>query len=249
MWLHEMHWVDRTYRSRVRSELVCFTVKVKETDLFVSAERDLTAEAFAAAAAGRQEIEQYIERAPEFARALAPVSVADDAPPIVREMAAAAAAAGVGPMAAVAGALAEHVGRALLDHSPQVIVENGGDLFIASTAPRTVAIFAGESPLSERVGLAVKPEQTPIGVCSSSGTVGPSLSLGRADAAVALAPSAALADAAATALGNLVHSAADIRAALDRAQAIPDLLGAVIIIGDQMGAWGQVELVPIEPRK
>jgi ApbE superfamily uncharacterized protein (UPF0280 family) len=88
--------------------------------------------------------------------------------------------------------------------------------------------------------------QTPIGICTSSGTVGPSLSLGRADAAVALARSAALADAAATALGNLVQSAADIARALERAQAIPDLLGAVIIIGDQMGAWGEVELVPID---
>lgn len=242
-----MPWVERSYRQRVRSDLVSFAVKVKETDLFVSAESDLSEQALAAATDGRRQIEEQIARHPEFARALAPVPVADDAPALVRKMAKGAQAAGVGPMAAVAGALAEHVGRALLSHSPQVIVENGGDLFVASTAPRTASIFAGGSPLSERVGLALKPEQTPIGICTSSGTVGPSLSLGRADAAVALARSAALADAVATALGNIVYSPDDIRAALDRAQSIPGLLGAIIIIGDQMGAWGEVELVPVEP--
>jgi ApbE superfamily uncharacterized protein (UPF0280 family) len=241
-----MPWVERTYRQRVRSDLVAFAVKLRETDLFISAESDLSDQALAAATDGRRQIEEQIARDPEFGRSLAPVPVGDDAPALVREMAAAAQAAGVGPMAAVAGALAEHVGRTLLAHSAQVIVENGGDLFIVSTAPRTASIFAGESPLSERVGLAIKPEQTPIGVCTSSGTVGPSLSLGRADAAVALARSAALADAAATALGNLVQSAADIARALERAQSLPGLLGVIIIIGDQMGAWGEVELVPVD---
>jgi ApbE superfamily uncharacterized protein (UPF0280 family) len=241
-----MRYTERSYRRRVRSELVSFTVTVKETDLFISAESDLTAEATAAACDARRQIEEEIARDPEFARSLAPLPIRPDAGPLVREMLTAASAAGVGPMAAVAGAVAEHVGRALLAHSPQVIVENGGDLFIASAQSRTVSIFAGESPLSERVGLVVKPEQTPLGVCTSSGTVGPSLSLGRADAAVALACSAALADAAATALGNIVQSPDDLPRALERAQAIPNLLGAVIIIGDRMGAWGDVELAPTE---
>jgi ApbE superfamily uncharacterized protein (UPF0280 family) len=244
-----MPWIDRTYRRRVRSDLVSFTVKVKETDLFLSAESDLAAAALAAATDARREIENRIAADPEFARSLTPLPLADEAPAIIREMLSAAAAAGVGPMAAVAGAVAERVGRALLDRSAQVIVENGGDLFIASTQPRTAAIFAGDSPLSERVGLIVKPDQTPLGVGASSGTVGPSLSLGRADAAIATARSAALADAAATALGNLVQSADDLPRALERAQSIAGVLGAVIIIGDQVGAWGEVELTPLDPER
>ncbi len=119
-------------------------------------------------------------------------------------MAAAAQTAGVGPMAAVAGAIAECVGRELLEFSPEVIVENGGDIFLKVSHRRTVGIFAGDSPLTGRIGIQIEARDTPLGVCTSSGTVGHSLSFGRADAVVVLAPAAALADAAATAIGNRV---------------------------------------------
>ncbi|MCA1989441.1 MAG: hypothetical protein LDL07_09915, partial [Desulfarculus sp.] len=83
----------------------------------------------------------------------------------------------------------------------------------------------------------------PLAVCTSSGTVGHSLSLGRADAATILAKDAALADAAATALGNRVRTAADLATALDWAQGVPGVLGALVIKGSQLAAWGEVELV------
>jgi len=82
-------------------------------------------------------------------------------------------------------------------------------------------------------------------VCTSSATVGHSLSLGRADAACVLAPSAALADAAATALGNRVHGPDTIAPALSWVATLPDILGAVVIVGEKLGAWGRVELVPL----
>ena len=148
-------------------------------------------------------------------------------------------------MAAVAGALAERVGRALEPLSAEVIVENGGDIYLKVASPATVSLFAGKSPLSHRVGLKIDPELTPLGVCTSSGTVGHSFSFGRADAACVLAPNAALADAAASALGNRVQQAGDIAAALEWAAALPDILGAVVIVGDKLGAWGRVELVPL----
>ena len=103
-----------------------------------------------------------------------------------------------------------------------------------------MSLFAGKSPLSHRVGLRIDPELTPLGVCTSSGTVGHSFSFGRADAACVLAPSAALADAAASALGNRVQQAGDIAAALEWAAALPEILGAVVIVGDKLGAWGRV---------
>jgi len=162
-------------------------------------------------------------------------------------MIAAARRVGVGPMAAVAGALAERVGRALAQEplNPEVIVENGGDLYLEVTSPAIVSLFAGKSPLSHRVGLRIEPDLSPLGVCTSSGSVGHSLSFGRADAACVLAHKASLADAAATALGNLVPDAGAIGAALAWAASIPEILGAVVVVGDKLGAWGRVELVPL----
>jgi ApbE superfamily uncharacterized protein (UPF0280 family) len=151
--------------------------------------------------------------------------------------------AGVGPMAAVAGAIAEYVGRDLLGYSNEVIVENGGDIFLAMTDPATIAILAGSSPLSNRLGLRADFPQGSVGICTSSGTVGHSLSLGAADAVVVLSESTALADAVATALGNKVGDGADIEAALAAGKAIEGVLGLVVIVGARLGVWGQVELV------
>jgi uncharacterized protein len=236
----------RTYRTRMaRPGLVGFRVAVKETDLWVLAARDFSAEVREIVIQERQLLETYIAGHPGFLTALTPWPADRFAPPVVREMIEAAAAAGVGPMAAVAGALAARVGRHLAPLSPEVIVENGGDIFLAIAQPATVALFAGQSPLSHRVGLNLDPGLGPLGVCTSSASVGHSLSFGRADAACVLAESAALADAAATALGNRVQGADSITPALAWAAALPDILGAVIIVGEKLGAWGRVEIVPL----
>ena len=233
----------RTYRHWVADgDLVAFRVAIKETDLYLRACSLLGEECLAAIRCCREPLERYMQQYPLFGTALEPVAVTDDAPQIIRDMAAAASRAGVGPMAAVAGAIAESVGRELLQHTPQIIVENGGDVFLASLTTRTVGVYAGDSPFTGRMVIEVRPEEMPIGICTSSGTVGPSLSYGCADAVIALSPSAALADAAATAIGNLVKDASDIQRGLDRAREIEGLGGVVIIVGDQLGVWGQVRL-------
>jgi uncharacterized protein len=236
----------RTYRARMaRPGLMGFRVAVKETDLWVLAARDFSPEVREIVIQERRQLEAYIAGHPEFLTTLVPWPPDPFAPPVVREMIEAAAAAEVGPMAAVAGALAARVGRQLAPLSPEIIVENGGDIFLAIQQPATVALFAGKSPLSHRVGLNLDPGLSPLGVCTSSATVGHSLSLGRADAACVLAKSCALADAAATALGNRVQGPDTIASALAWVAALPDILGAVVIVGDKLGAWGQVELVPL----
>jgi len=236
----------RTYREKVRPDgLVSFTVVVKETDLFILADSDLSGLALQEVIRHRHQLEHYISKHPEFFRSLRPVQVPAGAPEVVLRMARASEAAGVGPMAAVAGTIAELVGEALLDESAEVVVENGGDIYIKTGRPRVVSIYAGSSPLSEKVGLNIKPEDTPIGVCTSSAKVGPSLSLGRADAACVLSGSTALADAAATAVGNAAKSPDDIEKALAVAGGIPGVLGAVVVVGDRLGAWGKVELVKL----
>ncbi len=237
----------RTYRHWVKDKsLIAFTVTVKETDLYIRARRHLEVEALASVMRHRNPLEEYISTHPDFLRSLEPVAVEETAPPIVKEMAAAATTAGVGPMAAVAGAIAEAVGRDLLPFTSEVIVENGGDIFMKISRPRLVGIYAGASPLTGRLALKIPPRETPLGICTSSGTVGHSLSFGLADAAIALAPSAALADAAATALGNRVKSAGDIPQALEWAKTVTGLIGAVVIKDHSLGAWGKVRLVPID---
>ena len=171
-----------------------------------------------------------------------PVAPKETHPYIVERMCDAAQKANVGPMAAVAGAFSELVGLKLLEHSKEVIVENGGDLFIKSDSIRKIGIYAGKSPLSGKIALEIKPENTPIGVCTSSGTVGHSLSFGRADAVVIVSKDTFLADAAATATGNMVKDAEDIEKAISFASSINGVIGVLIISGDKMGMWGDIKL-------
>ena len=237
---------ERTYRTRTAREgLAQFRVAVRETDLLVLAARDFSAQVRSLVVAGRGQLEAYLSAHPDFLTTLVPWPEDPYAPPVVREMVAAGRHAGVGPMAAVAGALAQRVGRALMAESEEVIVENGGDIFLKLTSPATVGLFAGKSPLSHKVGLRLDPSWSPLGVCTSSATVGHSLSLGRADAACVLAKDAALADALATALGNRVTDAHSLTRALEWLGSIPDVLGGVVILGDKLGAWGQVELTSL----
>lgn len=191
-------------------------------------------------------IEKFIEQHADFLDTLVPLEINEPTPKIIADMLDAGSRAGVGPMASVAGAIAEHVGLALLDYSDEIIVENGGDVFIKSNQPITIGIFANRSPLSLRVGLQIDPQKTPMAVCTSSGTVGHSISFGKADAACVVSNSCALADAAATAIGNRVKHKNDIAAALDFGKNIKGVGGIVIIKDDQIGMRGDLTAVPIK---
>jgi uncharacterized protein len=237
---------ERRYRQQIHHKrLVPFKVAVQETDLLILAESDLTELTEEIIYKIRGPLEGYIVSHPEFLRTLTPLPYDKLAPPVVKEMLAAAQICGTGPMAAVAGAIAEQVGLALLRESVEVVVENGGDCFVKVDSPLQISIFAGQSKLSNTLALKIYPQKTPLGVCTSSGTVGHSLSLGVADAVTVISASAALADAAATMTCNQVKSESDIRQAIAIAQQIEGVLGVVVIVGEQIGAWGDVELVSI----
>lgn len=246
-----MEYIERSYRSlHHQGDLVHFQVSILETDLDIGVKRERFSPELIACAeeiikTQRLLLEQYIERDPLFRTTLKPYLVQSDAPALAVEMAQAAQQAGVGPMAAVAGAFAQMVGKALARRSRDVIVENGGDIFLRTARPRKVGIFAGTSPFTNKIALEIQPQQTPLGICTSSGTVGHSLSFGKADAVIILAPATPLADAVATATGNLVQTAEDLQKAVDFAAAIPGVIGAVAIKEDKLAAWGQVKLVPM----
>jgi uncharacterized protein len=236
---------ERKYRQWVKSDgLVTFEVKEAQTDLLISSVKTLEKQARESILNYRQDIQNYIKNDQGFYTALEPVDVKKDAPRIVKAMADAARRAGVGPMASIAGAVAEFVGRDLLAFSDEVIVENGGDIFIKTKVKRILGVYAGEgSPYSGKIALEVGPEENGVGVCTSSGTVSHSLSFGKADAALIISNDTALADAAATAAGNAVKNKDCIEKGIEVARSIDGVKGVLIIVGDKMGSWGDIKLV------
>jgi ApbE superfamily uncharacterized protein (UPF0280 family) len=237
---------SRFYRHWIKDDdLVSFELAVKQTDLYIRSRRNLKDKALDSVLKHRRSLESYIGQHPLFLTTLEPYRAEAGAPVIVKEMARISQLADVGPMAAVAGAIAEAVGRDLLAYSTEVIVENGGDIFLRTSKKRLVGIYAGQSSFTKSIALEIMPRETPLGICTSSGTVGHSLSLGCADAVIVLSPSTALADAAATALGNIVKDADDIPRAIEKARSIEGLRGLVVIVGDKMGVWGKVKIVPL----
>ncbi|MDO8535996.1 MAG: UPF0280 family protein [Candidatus Omnitrophota bacterium] len=236
---------ERKYRQWVKSEgLVTFEVKELETDLLISAVRDLEGAAREAMLNYRQDIESYIKGHRDFFTSLEPVEVDKNASEIVKAMADAGSRAGVGPMAAVAGAVAEFVGRGLLQLSDEIIVENGGDIFIRSAFPRVIGVYAGErSPFTGKIAIEIPPAGQGVGVCTSSGTVSHSLSFGKADAVLIISDNTALADAAATAAGNAIKGPGSIEKGIDIARSIKGVDGVLILAGDKMGSWGKIKIV------
>ncbi len=234
-------------RALTNSRLTSFTVQVKESDLWIAVSSQSFRDTFpeqveSIVLNSRNVIEAFLKEEPHFAAALEPCLFPPGAPRIMRKMVVAGNKAGVGPMAAVAGAIAEEVGFYLAKKSTEVIVENGGDIYLKVVEPIRMGIYAGNSPLSGKIALKMEPNQTPLGICTSSGTVGPSFSFGCADAAAVLSPSVPLADAAATALGNRVKGITDLEDALDFARGIEGITGALLVFKDKVAAWGAIEL-------
>ena len=234
---------EKFYRRWSESkDLITQEIIVGETDIFVSAEKEVREVALMIVKKYRDELEAYIKEHPEFKSSLKPLGHNSSAPDIIKEMMLSSELAGVGPMASVAGAIAEYAGKKLLSYSKQIIVENGGDIFIKSDIERTVSVFAGDSPLTSKIFIKIKPQETPLGICTSSGTVGHSLSFGKADACVIISKSTSLADAVATAACNKVQQKQDIRLALEFAVSIKGVQGALIICGKDFGVLGDIEL-------
>lgn len=242
--------VFRTYRSQFSSSRFrSFTVNYKETDLWIgidpgSFREEMKAVSFQKVKELRSVLEAYLVKDPVFGKTFEPYHVEPNAPEIVRVMAHAAERAGVGPMAAVAGAFAEIVGRHLmaLFDIQEVVVENGGDIFLKINRNLLMSVYAGNSPLSEKIGIEIPAIESPLGVCTSAGTVGPSISFGKADAAMIVCKNAALADAFATGFGNRVKTPEDVQKAIDETEQFPEILSAVLICRDKIGIRGKFEM-------
>lgn len=241
----------RTYRDFGPTErFAVFRVAVEQSDLYVKAHRPLEKETERLVRICRSQVEDAISRRPDFLTTLSPLEEDPSDSPVVLRMIKAGQKAGTGPMAAVAGAVAEFVGQGLLQWSSEVIIENGGDIFVKNAHPIVIGVFAGNSPLNNKLGIKIEPTPLPIGVCTSSAKVGPSLSLGSADAATIVSRDVCLADAVATALGNRISKPEDLKKAVEWALEIPGVDAALAILGDRIAAAGNLELVPLgQPEK
>jgi ApbE superfamily uncharacterized protein (UPF0280 family) len=216
-------------------------VKYDATDLLVRSALDMSSEVKQLLSEIHGDLRGHIDKEPSFLTALEPMTSPAGAPEIVREMCESARLACVGPMASVAGAVAEAAGRLILSRCPEAIVENGGDLWMSLAEPAAVTIFSGNIHFRDSVALSVRAENTPCGICTSSGRFGHSLNFGRADTVTVIADTGALADAAATAAGNMVRDESCLTGACDRAMSIAGVRGIVVIFGDRLAAQGEVE--------
>ena len=189
----------------------------------------------------RRILEDYIVLHPDFGRSFEPVELHDEAPPIARRMAHAARLANVGPMAAVAGAMAQRAAEAGLEAGArEVIVDNGGDIYLHAAEPVVIGLDSGPAELADRLALSLRPEETPVAICSSSGRMGHSTSLGQCDLATVVSKDAALADAAATRAANLVKTVEDVDAALEQIAAIEGIEGVIIVKDARVGLAGRL---------
>ena len=192
----------------------------------------------------RKNLVGYIKKHPEFQHALKPITVPPEAPEIVQSMAEDAKKAEVGPMAAVAGALADFGMKAMLRTGAKIaIVEDGGEIAVTTDRPITVAVLSSYPGLSGKIGLCITKEDCSLGVATSSSKTGRVLSLGKADSVTVIATNASLADAAATAVCNAVageNVGVSIQRGLERAKAIDGVLGVIIVREGQTGLWGKL---------
>lgn len=187
----------------------------------------------------RDRLEQYIAGHREFASSFKPVTLREGAPEVARRMAAAARVVGVGPMAAVAGAMAQLAAEAgLAAGAEEAIVENGGDIYLCSPQPVVVGLYAGEGPIADRLALAVQPREMPIAICSSSSRMGHSVSLGDCDLSTVVAADASLADAAATEAANRVKRVEDLDRMLEAIGKLDGIRGLLLVKGDKVGMIG-----------
>jgi uncharacterized protein len=236
----------RFYRNTFNTvRFASFTLQYRDTDLWIGVDHgsfspELAEFLHSEVVKMWQGLEGYIQNHPEFKTAHAPVTLLENAPEAAILMAKAGSRAGTGPMAAVAGLFAWHTGEIMRQQfgAKEIVVENGGDFYLFLEKDLTMTIYAGKSPLSDRIAVIIPASSTPCGVCTSSGTVGHSFSYGKANAVMVACQSPLLADAWATSLANRIQSPDDIPQVLNFSEEYPEIQSLIIICEGKVGIRG-----------
>lgn len=214
----------------------------KETAATIEADEQYLSLAEDALLKAREQVEAYIAKDPYFKATFDPYPARSDMGEVVKHMCSAALKADVGPMAAVAGAISQKAVEAMVEEGcKHCLVDNGGDIAMRTNRTVTVGLYAGECT-PNYLAIEVPATKGLLGICTSSGTVGPSISLGRADLATVISDDVALADACATKLGNLITE--DDMTLMDRSirevLSIKGVKGALVMINGKLGIGGDV---------
>ncbi|AEA33142.1 UPF0280 family protein [Hippea maritima] len=233
----------RVYRELFNLEgFESFEVSYKKSNLFIKSCKNARFEVFKYLKKLIDELEIYIEKRKDFLSSLTPIKQDKKAPKIAQAMIEAARIAGVGPMAAVAGAVAEFIGKNLLKECNECIVENGGDVFLKLNKQATIGVFTTNPYFKDKLAINLSCTGLGCGICSSSSKIGPSLSLGRADLAMIVDKDCAKADALATKTANLIKEESDIDKAIEFAKS-KNIIGCLFIKDKKLGIWGNLKVV------
>lgn len=237
----------RSYRNLCSPDSgeIAIQAVVEQSDLYIISRTDITAHVLDRLNKIRRDIKGYIYLHPEFSHSLIPVDVDTEknSPEIVRLMARASSLFGVGPMAAVAGAIAQDIADYASKISPDILVENGGDIFMHSTKDRIVGLLPHpDEPVT--LGIKISRGETPCAICSSSATIGHSLSLGQGDLVTVRAKSGAVADAGATFLCNMLRSRKSLKTITRMQKELQQkgIIGVLAQMDHELHVWGDMEL-------
>ena len=234
--------MERYYRSVCHSHLKSYEITYKESNLFIEACEDSQLEAFEILRRSRKELESYISYNNEFFRSLEPIKNDKRAPILVQRMIEASHKAGVGPMACVAGAIADVIGRFLLKRCDECVVENGGDIFLKLNQKPIIGIVTNNRYFKDKLSIEINKSNFAYGICSSSATIGPSLSQGSADLSLIVSHDVLLSDALATASANIIKNETDLNSAVDFVRG-KDIIGCLFIKDKSLAVWGDLKII------
>lgn len=232
----------RFYRQNVADDLYSFEITIKESNIFIKTCKDLKLLAFDALYKIRKDLEGYILKSKDFFTSLVPVKDDKSAPPIIKKMIRTSSSVGVGPMACVAGAVSEELGKILLKHCDECIVENGGDIFLKLNKDTNLGLYVGKNSPLNNIYIILKKSNKPYGICTSSAKVGPSLSFGTSDVSLIISHDAYFSDCLASACGNIIKNESDLQKAIELARTFKETIGCCFVCNGKIAFWGDIEV-------
>jgi len=237
-----LNYQERFYRELHKSNF-CLEVSYRESDIYLSCDKPLDEKVVKSLIKKYyDDIASYIRSYPNFLTSLTPWEEDSFAPSIVKDMIAASKVSGIGPFSCVAGGISWYVGRDLLKYCNELILENGGDLFLKINEDKRVGIYLGESFSPNFITVKIKKKEFPFGIASSSSCFGHSLNFGRADLVTVIALDSLLADSFATAFSNKIKRIGDIKKVISEAKEYSFIKAVVVAFEGRIAVWGEVEL-------
>jgi ApbE superfamily uncharacterized protein (UPF0280 family) len=232
------------YRNKISSrQKYNWRILYKYSDIFVSSDRDVSSKLKKLTKEIYSVLESHMKEDPSFKKSLSPVESKPQYHYVIKTMCAKSALFNVGPMAAVAGAVCDFIASGLDSFCRCLIIENGGDVYIKSDKDIDVGVYLRNRHFADKIYLRIKADDMPCGLCSSSGSFGHSLSMGKSDLVTILAESTISADLAATSVANNINSPKDILKTINSYKTIKGIKGILIIKDDKLGIWGNIELM------